>query len=176
MGQRRLIAGLRITRQDEALLGAVRPLFPEADSEGDLAYRLWRRGLELTLAELAGLGITLPPELSEDLLATLVAHRLLLCLPLLRRTGTLALLGSELAPALAMPISPPDGSADIDTAAAATIAGMGGGDFGSLGIPVMATTCSRGGVYSIRDGWCVVEVGRCSKRRWNNSLTCRTCG
>jgi len=129
MGQRRLIAGLRVTRQDEALLDLVRPLFPEADSEGDLAYRLWRRGLELTLAELASVGVALPPPLREETLATLVAQRLLLCLPLLRRTGTLALLGSESAPALAMPTSPSDGPADIDTAAAVTIAGMGGGDF-----------------------------------------------
>ena len=129
MGQRRLIAGLRIPRQDEALLDLVRPLFPEVDSEGELAYRLWRRGLELTLAELVGLGVTLPPALNEDLLATLVAQRLLLCLPLLRRTGRLALLDIESAPVLAMPTAPPDGPADIDTAAAATIAGLGGGDF-----------------------------------------------
>ncbi|MEI7643283.1 MAG: hypothetical protein WCJ55_03140 [Chloroflexales bacterium] len=33
-------AGLRIPRQDEALLATLRPLFPEADSEGELAYRL----------------------------------------------------------------------------------------------------------------------------------------
>jgi hypothetical protein len=129
MGQRRLIAGLRVTRQDEALLAAVRPLFPDADSAGDLAYRLWRRGLELTLAELASLGVTLSPALSEDLLATLAAQRLLLYLPLLRRTGKLALLGIESALVLAMPTSPPYSPADIDTAAAVTIAGMGGGDF-----------------------------------------------
>jgi hypothetical protein len=129
MGQRRLIAGLRIPRQDEALLAIVRPLFPEADSEGDLAYRLWRRGLELTLAEFAGLDIKLPPEITEEILATLAAQRLLLCLPLLRRTGKLVLLGIESATALAMPTSPPDGPADIDTAAASTIAGMGGSDF-----------------------------------------------
>ncbi len=95
MGQRRLIAGLRIPSQDEALLDLVRPLFPEVDSEGELAYRLWRRGLELTLAELAGLGVALPPALSEETVATLVAQRLLLCLPLLRHTRKVALLGIE---------------------------------------------------------------------------------
>lgn len=41
--QRRLIARLRITRRHEELLGAVRPLFPDADSTGELDYRLWRR-------------------------------------------------------------------------------------------------------------------------------------
>ncbi len=129
MAASRLIAGLRITKQDEALLDIVRPFFPDADSAGELAYRLWRRGLELTLAELASVGVALPPDLTEEILATLVAQRLLLCLPLLRRTGALALLGSESAPALTMPTSPPDGPADIDMAAAVTIAGMGGGDF-----------------------------------------------
>jgi hypothetical protein len=129
MAASRLIAGLRITKQDEALLDVVRPFFSDADSAGELAYRLWRRGLELTLAELASVGVALPPDLTEEILATLVAQRLLLCLPLLRRTGTLTLLGSESAPALAMPTSPSDGPADIDTAAAVTITGMGGGDF-----------------------------------------------
>jgi hypothetical protein len=129
MAASRLIAGLRITKQDEILLDVVRPFFPDADSAGELAYRLWRRGLELTLAELASVGVARPPDLTEEILATLVAQRLLLCLPLLRRTGTLALLGIESAPALALPLSPPDGPTDIDTAAAATIAGMGGGDF-----------------------------------------------
>ncbi len=129
-GPRRLIAGLRVTPRDETLLDVVRPLFPEVDSEGELAHRLWRRGLELTLAEVAGLGVTMPPGTTDEQLATLVAQRLLLCLPLLQRTGKVALLGIESAPpVLAMPTSPPDGLADIDTAAARTIAGMGGGDF-----------------------------------------------
>lgn len=129
MGQRRLIAGLRITRQDEALLDLVRPFLPEADSEGELAYRLWRRGLELTLAEVAGLGVTMPPGVTDEQLAVLVAQRLLLCLPLLRRTGKVALLGIESAPVLAIPISPLDGPEDIDTSAAMSIAGIGGNEF-----------------------------------------------
>jgi hypothetical protein len=49
-GRRRLIAGLRVSDQDAQLLTLVAPFFPEADSAGDLAYRLWRRGLELALA------------------------------------------------------------------------------------------------------------------------------
>ena len=129
MGQRRLIAGLRITRQDEALLATVRPLFPEVDSEGDLAYRLWRRGLEITLAEVAGLGVTMPPGTTEEQLSALVAQRLLLSVPLLKRIGMLPLLGLE-SPPIPAALRPPLGeSADIDTAAAATIASMGGGDF-----------------------------------------------
>ena len=92
---RRLIAGLRVTRQEEALLAVVRPFLADASSEGELAYRLWRRGLEVTLAEAAGIGVQLPPGLSADVLASTVAQRLLLCMPLLRRTGKLALLGIE---------------------------------------------------------------------------------
>jgi hypothetical protein len=67
--------------------------------------------------------------ISEETLATLVAQRLLLCLPRLRRTGMLPLLGLELPPIPTRLTSPPDKPADIDTAAAATIAGMGGSDF-----------------------------------------------
>ncbi len=128
---RRLIAGLRVSREDELLLALVAPFFPEVDSAGDLAYRLWRRGLELTLAELVALGTALPVGTSEEHLATLVAQRVTLCLPLLRRTGKLALLNLE-APA------PPGVSQHgalapdtpvIDATASATVAGLGGVDF-----------------------------------------------
>lgn len=134
-GRRRLIAGLRITRQDEALLDVVRPLFPEADSEGELAYRLWRRGLELSLAEAGGLGAELPPGMTERHLASLVAQRLLLCMPLLRRTGMLGLLENEAAApgrlALAEGNSPTiaTGAEALDASASDAIAGLGGADF-----------------------------------------------
>jgi len=107
----------------------------EITSEGELAYRLWRRGLELTVAGLAGLGATLPPDTSEELIANLVAQRLLLCLPLLRRTGTLGLLGIEPAPHHGVPAahqttrgsSPKE--AAIDAGASDAIVGSGGSDF-----------------------------------------------
>jgi len=135
VGTRRLIAGLRITARDEALLDVVRPFLPEADSASACAYRLWRRGLEVTLAEVAGLGVALPPGTTEELVARLVAQRLQLCLPLLRRTGTLALLGiaatyraadaqPEVAPAPTVLLVEP-----IDPSAADAISGLGGGDF-----------------------------------------------
>lgn len=134
-GARRLIAGLRITHQDEAILAIVRPFFPEADSEGELAYRLWRRGLEVTLAEAVGSGAALPTEITEEGLAALVAQRLLLCLPLLRRTGTLSLLGLDaghqerlLTAESHRPLNStaPD---TIDLRAAEVIAALGGNDF-----------------------------------------------
>jgi len=130
-GARRLIAGLRISPQDEALLDAVRPFLPDATSEGELAYRLWRRGLELSLAELASLGAALPPGTTEALLANIVAQQLLLCLPLLRRTGTLALLGvnDSLTTTWSTEPSAPSAPELIDSDAAAAIAGMGGNDF-----------------------------------------------
>ena len=135
-GARRLLAGLRITPQEEALLNAVRPYLPEADSESELAYRLWRRGLELTLAEVASVGADLPPHTSEELLAGLAAQRLLLCMPLLRRAGKLAALGIEVPPREAalrppevvqlLPLSPPE---LIDASASDAISGLGGSDF-----------------------------------------------
>lgn len=130
-GPRRLIAGLRITRQDMALLEAVRPLFPEAASAGELAYQLWRRGLELALAELASLGGALPPALDEEILATLVSRRLLLALPLLRRTGRLALLGLDLPAPIALPnaLLPALPIDAIDDTASAAITDLGGSDF-----------------------------------------------
>lgn len=130
--RRRLIAGLRVSDQDVQLLALVAPFFPEADSAGDLAYRLWRRGLELALAEAVGLGAALPPGMTEGQIANLVAQRLALCLPLLRRTGRLALLGVE-APSGELPSIPPAAAASadqaIDSSAADAITSLGGSDF-----------------------------------------------
>lgn len=131
-GRRRLIAGLRVSDQDVQLLTLVAPFFPEADSAGDLAYRLWRRGLELALAEAVGLGAELPPGTTEGQLANLVAQRLTLCLPLLRRTGKLALFGAE-APLAERVLIPPTAAASsdeaIDSSAADAITSLGGNDF-----------------------------------------------
>jgi hypothetical protein len=134
-GGRRLIAGLRVTAQDEALLAVVRPYLADVGSEGELAYRLWRRGLELTLAEVVGLGATLPSESSEELIARLVAQRLLLCLPLLRQLRLLSVLGIE-APPYGPDEHVPPVSSDvarheetIDETASDAIAGLGGNDF-----------------------------------------------
>lgn len=133
-GTRRLIAGLRISAEDEQLLAVVRPFLPDVDSESDLAYRLWRRGLEGTLAELVGLGVALPTGVTDDYVATLAAQRVVLALPLLYRTGKLSLL--PLLPLTAAPGAiapePPaiqgDGD-EIDESASDTIVGLGGNDF-----------------------------------------------
>lgn len=129
-GRRRLIAALRVPPADERLLAVVQPYFPDADSAGELAYRLWRRGLELTLAELASLGATLPAGLTEEQLATLSAQRIALLLPLLRRTGKLALLGLEHA-AQEQPPPPPALAPDtaIDASATTAISALGGAEF-----------------------------------------------
>jgi hypothetical protein len=128
---RRLLAGLRVTEQDEALLAVVRPFLSEVSSEGELAYRLWRRGLELTLAEVVGLGAAVPSGTSSELIAQRVAQHLLLCLPLLRRTGMLALLEGEATPfARAAPPAPPSAiTTPIDETASVTIASLGGSEF-----------------------------------------------
>ncbi len=132
---RRLIAGLRIAEQDEALLDVVRPFFPEADTEGELAYRLWRRGLDVTLAEAVGVGATLPPSTNEEVVARLAVQRLLLCLPLFRRTKLLALLGLEIAHQAVQPDTAAKSTSidaqeePVDEHAAAAIASLGGSEF-----------------------------------------------
>lgn len=130
-GLRVSLAGLRVSLADEQLLALVEPFFPEVDSAGDLAYRLWRRGLELALAELASVGVPLPASLPEEQLATLVAQRVTGCLPLLRRTGKLALLHLEIPPAQPEPERHSSVliSTEIDSSAAMTVVGLGGADF-----------------------------------------------
>jgi hypothetical protein len=134
-GARRLIAGLRITKQDEALLDGVRPLLPEAASEGELAYRLWRRGLEVTLAEAVSLGVAPPPGITEAELSSLVIQRLLLSVPLLRRTGKLALLGIEASGSpretslMGTPRVAGTATDEIDEAAATAVVDLGGSAF-----------------------------------------------
>lgn len=130
IGRRRLIAALRVPPDDERLLAMIQPYLPEADSASELAYRLWRRGLELTLAELAGLGATLPLGLSEEQLATLSAQRVVALLPLLRRTGKLALLGLEQPSQQQIPaIAAPTAETAIDASATAAISSLGAADF-----------------------------------------------
>lgn len=128
---RRLIAGLRVSHADEQLLALIAPFFPEADSAGDLAYRLWRRGLELAFAELVSVGAPLPAGITEDQLATLVAQRVAGCLPLLRRTGKLALLQLEVPAPQQEPArsSPVVSTEEVDASAAVTVVGLGGADF-----------------------------------------------
>jgi hypothetical protein len=109
----------------------VRPLFPEADTEGELAYRLWRRGLKLSLAEAAGLSVAVLPGITDERLATLVAQRLLLCRPLLQRTGKLALVSRDVpvpdaTSYLTWPALTPE---HIDNKAAEAIVGLGGNHF-----------------------------------------------
>ena len=134
-GPRRLIAGLRITPRDAELLAVVRPFFPDADSEAELAYRLWRRGLELALTEAVSIGARLPPDTNEQLIAGLVAQRFLLCLPVLRRTGTLVLLGLEASsPTVVLttadiPSTEHPSTEAIDASASDAITGLGGSDF-----------------------------------------------
>ena len=72
--------------------------------------------------------------MTEELLAGLVTQRLMLSLPLLRRTGTLALLGLEAPPLVAPPttaplLAPTSGAEAIDAGATEVIRGLGGNDF-----------------------------------------------
>lgn len=134
-GARRLIAGLRISPEEETLLAVVRPYFTDLSSEGELAYRLWRRGLELALAETVSIGARLPADTNEQFIASLVVQRLLLSLPLLRRTGILALLGLETSsPTVVMttddtPATEHPITEAIDASASDAITGLGGSDF-----------------------------------------------
>lgn len=127
-GRRRLFA-LRVPVAEERVQALLRPYIAE-ETDADLAYRIWQRGLRVALAEYAGLGMTLPPEEREELVAARVAQLFLLCLPLLRRTGTLALLGLEPAGVAAQrdgPAAPAE--PEIDTDSTAAISGLGGSEF-----------------------------------------------
>lgn len=100
-----------------------------------MAYRLWRRGLEMTLAEAVSLGVAPPPGITEAELASLVAQRLLLAVPLLQRTGKLALLGMEASgsPRETSLMGTPKGAGaatdEIDEAAATAVVDLGGSAF-----------------------------------------------
>lgn len=127
-GQRRLFA-LRVPAAEEQLQELLRPYIAE-ETDADLAYRIWQRGLKVALAEYAGLGMPLPSEESEELVAARVAQLFLLCLPLLRRTGKLGLLGLETAGLVeqqAWPAAPDE--PEIDRSSPDAISGLGGSEF-----------------------------------------------
>ena len=71
--------------------------------------------------------------MSEEVIASLLVQRLLVCLPLLQRTGKLALLGFGLSPSdLTQRSAEPDAIApvvEIDHSASAAIAELGASDF-----------------------------------------------
>lgn len=129
---RKVQKALRITERDELLLETVRAVVPEASSESDLAYILWKRGLILTLAKALGGGAPPPPAMGEDLLATLIAQELLNAMPLLQRTGRLDRLNLVLAASgqLASPTPLPPVSADeVDSVSVEELTTLGGADF-----------------------------------------------
>lgn len=131
-GARHQVASLRITSVEIAHKELVRLLYPEADNETDLAYRIWRRGLQFDLARIASMGERLPEGIAEDQLAMLIVQDVLACLPLLQRTGRLSQI---LALLNAAPLRQDEsegcepGAPEIDASAADSIADLGGGDF-----------------------------------------------
>lgn len=127
-GQRRLFA-LRVPPAEEQLQELLRPYLAE-ETAADLAYRVWQRGLRVALAEFAGLGMKLPPEESEELVAARVAQLFLLCLPLLRRTGKLGLLGLETTGLIEQTASQVAlDEPEIDLSSSDAISGLGGSEF-----------------------------------------------
>ena len=130
-GVRTLIAALRVTDVDLQLLDAVRPLLAEIDTAGELAYRVWRRGLESLLAEVAAVGGALPAGFTDAQIAILAAQRLVAVLPLLQRTDKLALLqlqGHRI-DSVPEPMPPMAWEEGIDTTATETILLLGGNEF-----------------------------------------------
>jgi hypothetical protein len=91
---------LRVTERDEALLALLRPYMTGITNESEQAYTLVREGLLMRLATLTALGVRLGEAVDEEVLAAHAAQQLLLVLPLLRRTGTLELLGMEAPPSM----------------------------------------------------------------------------
>ena len=125
-GVRTLIAALRVTNADLQLVAAVQPYIGAEHSASELAYRIWQRGLETVVAEVATVGGALPHGLDETLVATRAAQRLVAVLPLLQRTGKIQLLRLLIevsAPHSAVPTE------EIDASATSTIAELGGNEF-----------------------------------------------
>ncbi|MBX0331442.1 hypothetical protein K2Z83_27700 [Oscillochloris sp. ZM17-4] len=129
-GDRSTFGRLRITVDERDQAGAIQPLYPEVDNDSDLAYRIWRRGLQIDLARLVSLGGTIPAGMTEEALAMLIAQDLLHCLPLLRRTGVLATLQIEVSDG-STGLPPVDNAVEDEIAddAADSIQGLGGTDF-----------------------------------------------
>lgn len=129
------IANLRVTLEERAQKNLVRVLYPEADSEAELAYRIWRRGLQVDLARLASMGEALPPGMTERHLAMLVTQDLLACVPLLNRAGTLQHIVDMLTPHAEPPTAvladalDDDAPGAIDPSASESVAAFGADDF-----------------------------------------------
>jgi hypothetical protein len=125
---------LRITESDEVLLETARLYIPEASSESDLGYIIWKRGLILTLAKAISAGAALPAVMGEDQLASLIAQELLNVMPLLKRTGRLALLNLVLAASDEIATGTPSAQAvpddeDLDSESLEELTDLGGADF-----------------------------------------------
>lgn len=130
---------LRVTARDDELMALVRPYLINVTNESELAYQLVREGLLMRLALLAALGGDLNDLIAEEVVAAHAAQHLLLCLPLLRRTGKLATLEMEVhaVPTGTRDItpSPPQSSGernrigvdDLDDRSGLDAEGLGGG-------------------------------------------------
>jgi hypothetical protein len=122
----------RATPKEVERAQAVAARYPAARTQSDLNVQLWLRGLLLAEAQAVAAGAPLPRGMREEVLATAIAQELLAVLPLLRRTGRLALLGLELelsVPMAAAALAVSMDTGEVDAAAAADVADMGGDDF-----------------------------------------------
>lgn len=126
-GARVDLGHMRVSGREREMALAVGQLYLESDTLSDLAYRIWRRGLTIDLARLASVSGQLPGGLSEDELAVMIAQDLLHCIPLLRRTGKLALL--QLSDTAAQAVANEPEGETIDSEAADNVRGLGGADF-----------------------------------------------
>lgn len=96
----------------------------------DRAAHAWAASQPAVFAAATAVGAALPPSTSEGGIASLAAQRLLLCLSLLWRTGTLTLLGIDAPmPIAALPVPLVPTPATIDDTAAAAVAGLDGKKF-----------------------------------------------
>ncbi len=123
---------LRIATADEALLAVVRPFISGVDTDADLIYHIWQPGLDIQVGQLLSMGVPLPPGYTEEAIALRIAQHVVLCMPLLRRTGKLALLGINEGVDMPPIVAPPphlEGNGEIDPGASDIIASMGADDF-----------------------------------------------
>jgi hypothetical protein len=120
---------LRLVASEVRRAARLRPFFPEATSEADMARLIFLRGLLVLEAEVVGAGGTPPPGQSEAALVGMLTPRMLAVVALLARHGKLPHLavagGGPTASAL-VPPKPLTNDADtVDASADADMQSLG---------------------------------------------------
>jgi hypothetical protein len=99
--------GVRLSEDELRRVARLLPKFPEVSSESDMLRYIFLRGLLLLEADLVGAGNVPPPEMTEELLVSMLLPRMLGALTLLERHGKLPQRESHPVQAALVPALPP---------------------------------------------------------------------